>query len=171
MYFIWRLREHKAYHKLILFLKLFLHDLSRAKVKKPQLIRKKRDVASRDVQKTSTSNHERKYHKGWDRSWNLGRRKMYHFITVRWKPLNVICCSMWSHLKAPFTKNYCIKFTGYCYHVVNVITFSLAKVITLSGFYCNSNVPLFALPQCTSKGSIYFMFNLKFYKFGHMGPQ
>jgi len=37
---------------------------------------------------------------------------------------------------------YSIKIGGYCYHSVNVITFS---VITLSGFYCTLRFKYYAL--------------------------
>ncbi len=47
--------------------------------------------------------------------------------------VNVINRLMWSHLIVPFNKVYYIKTSGYFYHSVNVITFGLAKVITLSG--------------------------------------
>ena len=43
---------------------------------------------------------------------------------------------MWSHFNVQFNKDYWVKIIGYCNHSVNVITFGLAKVIPLSGFYC-----------------------------------
>jgi len=73
----------------------------------------------------------------WSQSYKRNLEKDYKsFMSktklVQWKPLNVITGYvisrlMWSNSTVSFTKGSRMKITGYCYHLTNFITFSLAQ--------------------------------------------